>query len=265
MPREQVLAWLEKTGFPLEMIAARAFREVGFEVQQSTTYIDSATDKSREIDVLANDPDLMGFVDLSVVVECKSSAKPWVVLMANDALAGYNRLRVFAVMSDPARIALTRGMIDDLKVASMLHAGGRCGYALRQAFSKEDDPAYAAAMGLISACVGIIPKESFGGWPVVKVVIPVLIVDAPLFECELQPDGNLLLTEVEMSEFLFSAHVPQHVMCLVRVARKSKLKAIATWANQAMVSLRSDLAAEESRIIKALDAKAKSSSAPRDA
>jgi len=68
-----------------------------------------------------------------------------------------------------------------------------------------------------------------------------------------------------MSEFLFSAHVPQHVMCLVRVARKSKLKAIATWANQAMVSLRSDLAAEESRIIKALDAKAKSSSAPRDA
>jgi hypothetical protein len=235
------------------MNAASAFREAGFEVQQSITYVDPATDKSREIDVLANDPDLIGLVDLSVVVECKSAHKPWVVLKANDALAEYNRLRVFAVMSNAARLALSRGRIDDLKVAEPLHTSGRAGYALRQAFSKDDDPAYAAAMGLISACVGTIPKQSFGGWPVVQVVIPVLVVDAPLFECELLPDGNLQLTEVESSEFLFSAHVPQHILCMIRIVHKSKLKSIATWAKRAMVALRSDLALEEQKIIKSLN------------
>jgi hypothetical protein len=87
MSREQVLKWLNETGFPLEMTAASAFRQAGFEVQQSATYVDLQSEKGREIDVLASDPDLIGFIDLSVVVECKSSTKPWVVLTSNDALA----------------------------------------------------------------------------------------------------------------------------------------------------------------------------------
>lgn len=92
---KQITDWLNKTGFPLEMEAASAFRDAGFDVRQSATYADPQSDKGREIDVLAMDPDLIGIIDISFVVECKSSTKPWVVFTSDDALRNYNRLFAF--------------------------------------------------------------------------------------------------------------------------------------------------------------------------
>ena len=83
----KVLEWIKKTGFPLEMQAASAFRAAGFEVRQSYTYPDPQSDKGREIDVLAQDPDWIGVIEVSFVLECKASSKPWVVLTSEDALA----------------------------------------------------------------------------------------------------------------------------------------------------------------------------------
>jgi hypothetical protein len=85
------------------MEAAAAFRRAGFEVKQSVTYPDPQSDKAREIDVLATQPDIVGVIDVSFVVECKASHNPWIVLMSEDALANYNRLFAFAVTSRAAR------------------------------------------------------------------------------------------------------------------------------------------------------------------
>ncbi len=101
--REKVLSWINKSGFPLEMEAAKAFRNAGFEVRQSATHLDQEEKKGREIDVLAQDPDLLGVVDIYYVVECKSSDKPWVVLMGDDVLSGFNRVHVFSVLSTDAK------------------------------------------------------------------------------------------------------------------------------------------------------------------
>jgi len=38
--RGNVLKWLQRTGIPLEMSTAEAFRRTGFEVRQSATYSD---------------------------------------------------------------------------------------------------------------------------------------------------------------------------------------------------------------------------------
>jgi hypothetical protein len=196
----KVLAWLDTAGFPLEMKAAAGFRDAGFEVRQSTTYADPTTEKSREIDVLANDPDLFGFIDLAAVVECKSSPNPWVVLAAQDVMEGYNRLRTRAVYTPKAFSALSDQKLSDLTVQRLLHREGRCGYALRQAFSKGNDPGYEAAMAVLSACRGIFPPRR-PGWETVAAAVPIIVVDAPLFECELGPDGKLHIQEVDQSDF----------------------------------------------------------------
>ena len=86
MLKNKVLDWIKKTGFPLEMEAASAFRSAGFGVRQSFTYTDPQSEKGREIDVLAQDPDWMGVIEISFVLECKASSKPWVVLTSEDAL-----------------------------------------------------------------------------------------------------------------------------------------------------------------------------------
>jgi len=89
---EKIIEWLKTTGFPLEMEAASAFRAAGFDVRQSATFPDPQSDKGREIDVLAQDPDIIGVIEISFVIECKSSSKPWVVFTSDDALSGYNKL-----------------------------------------------------------------------------------------------------------------------------------------------------------------------------
>lgn len=248
----KVLTWLEVTGFPLEMKAASAFRDAGFEVRQSTTYADPLSEKGREIDVLARDPDIFGFIDLAVVVECKSSPNPWVVLTAADAMEGYNTLRARAVFSKRAFATLTHTRIDKLNVTPLLHSEGRCGYALRQAFSKGNDPGYEAAMSVLSACKGIFPPKSAGGWNIAAAALPIIVVNSPLFECELQADGSLLLTEVEYSEFLFSARLPEHVSCCIRVVNAAYLSTTAKWAKDVANQLRKDLQPVEAEILEEL-------------
>lgn len=247
MSREQVLKWLNETGFPLEMAAASAFRQAGFDVQQSATYADPQSDKGREIDVLARDPDLIGFIDLSVVVECKSSTKPWVVLTADDAMATYQRLGTCAVMSERTRTALYRGEVDDLRVTQYLQRAGKCGYGFRQAFSKETDPGYGAAMNVVSACKAITSVVPPAGWPTLAASLPIIVVDCPLFECQLCPDGELELVEVDSSAFLFSAHIPKPISSVVRVIHRSQLEGTAKWAKSLVDALREDLKPEEEK------------------
>jgi hypothetical protein len=247
MSREQVLKWLTETGFPLEMAAASAMRQAGFEVRQSATYVDAQSEKGREIDVLARDPDLIGFIELSVVMECKSSSKPWVVLTADDVLQAYNRLRSCGVLSGDTIAALARdGKIKERKIAQYLHWSERCGYGFRQAFAKDADPGYGAAMNVVSACKGVI-KELPGSsdWPTLAASIPIIVVDSPLFECQLRADGELALTEVDSSAFLFS-HAP-NTSCVVRVIHRDKLKATAEWAISVVNALREDLKPEQDK------------------
>jgi hypothetical protein len=84
----------------LVMEAAQACRDAGFEVRQSAHYSDPESAKSREIDVVAVDPDWSGVVEISFIVECKRSSKPWAMLCSKDTLSDYNRLFAFGVLSE---------------------------------------------------------------------------------------------------------------------------------------------------------------------
>jgi hypothetical protein len=80
----RVRAWLRQQGFALEYETARGFRAAGFRAQQGLTYRDRETGKTREIDVVAELPPQQlrpptGWPRFRVVVECKSSAQPWIV------------------------------------------------------------------------------------------------------------------------------------------------------------------------------------------
>lgn len=128
------------------------------------------------------------------------------------------------------------------------HKGARCGYGLRPAFAKGTDPAYGAAINVMSACQGVTGRRLLGNWPNYSACIPVLVVDSPLYEFELLPDGDFKLTEVESSQFLFSAHfLKSHVVCLVRVVTAPHLDKTATWAKSLVDALRKDLEPDQEK------------------
>lgn len=241
---EKVLEWLNSTGFPLEMEAASAFRTAGFDVRQSAVFPDSQSDKGREIDVLAQDPDLIGVIEISFVVECKSSSNPWVVFTSEDALSGYNRLLAFAMTSGAAKDALAKRIGKGLW-ESYISRSERGGYGFRQALRKDSDPAYTAAIGALKACHGIAQDRVSSSIPRLAFAFPVIVVDSPLFECSRKSNGELELVEVSNSEFLFSAHIPEYVGCCMKVVTKEYLPTYAKWAKDLANAIRKELQEEE--------------------
>ncbi|MBG0843204.1 hypothetical protein [Ectopseudomonas toyotomiensis] len=242
--------WLQKTGFPLEMEAADAFRQAGFDVRQSATYMDPQSEKGREIDVLAMDPDLIGVIDISFVIECKSSEKPWVVFTSDDALSHYNRLSAFGITSEAARRALSQGLHRGLPtLGPYLSRPTRGGFGFRQAMSGNSDPAYDASIGALKACLGLALDRD-GDMSRLAFAFPVIVVDTPLFECTRKLDGELELTPVERSEFLFSTHIPSHVGCCIRVVTTAYLQRFAREAKALANAIREDLQAEERNILR---------------
>lgn len=83
MPRDlqaSVQEWLEAQGYPLEMRTAAAFRLAGFRAVQGVYYQDPETDAWREIDVVADIPEVYRSARIVFVAECKSSRdKPWLL------------------------------------------------------------------------------------------------------------------------------------------------------------------------------------------
>jgi hypothetical protein len=244
----KVLEWIKKTGFPLEMQAASAFRAAGFEIRQSYTYPDPQSDKGREIDVLAQDPDpnRIGIIEIFFVLECKASTKPWVVLTSENALANYNQIFAFAVTSEAASKVLADQIFDDLQIPSYLKRPSKCGYGFRQALGNNNDIAYGAAISAIKACRGITQDSLSSKIPRLSFAFPAIVVDSPLFECSLEDSGELRLQEVEESEFLCSAHIPDEAGCCIRIIKKENLPNFATKAKQLANEIRESLKKEES-------------------
>jgi hypothetical protein len=220
--QEQVQNWLEKTGLPLELETASSFKKAGFAVEHSSVYADPQSEKGREIDVIAYTRDAIGMVQVYVAVECKSSANPWIVLVNRESEAVITQSSL-GVMSELAKSSLPDDLLSVRSDVGFrlknLHTNG---YALRQAFCKENDPAYAAAMSAINAATALATKAPFST-PRMCFALPVIVVDAPIFECNLDGEGALRFREVASTEFLFTAYVPQKTMAVIRVASTKAL------------------------------------------
>lgn len=243
----KVREWLEKQGFSLEMRTASAFRAAGFEVMQSSHYIDRETGKAREIDVLAIHPDFLGIVNIRFVIECKSSKHPWVLLNSPDTLA-YNRLFAFAVMSQTARHLLAESPLLERMVAKFpwFRKDGLTAYSLRHAFS-DSDAAYAGAIGVAKACESFVREHEGKGdkFKFLDFGFPVIVIDAPLIRCLLAENGEIQLEEIDEGEFLFTAHERG---VSIRVVTASRLAAFAVEARHVCDQLRSELKIEEEKI-----------------
>jgi hypothetical protein len=53
-PKEYVESWLQKQGYPLEMVVAQELRRAGFGVTESAYYEDQHSHQPREIDMFAS-------------------------------------------------------------------------------------------------------------------------------------------------------------------------------------------------------------------
>lgn len=239
--------WLEKSGFILEMKAANSFRQANFEVEQSAFYVDSNSTKGREIDVLASEPDdIWGIVNLTAVIECKSAKNPWLIFMSDDVLPAYKRLRTFSVKSQSAKEFYESRKSEDFYVSKYLPEVSRCGYGFRQALLEPGkDAAYEAAMGVISACNSIASAPPSDNWKTFSVSLPIIVVNTPIFEVQLNDENQTELTQVISGSFLFSAYLPTLVQSVIHVVHIDAIDKFAAWTKGVIDAFRQDLQSEE--------------------
>jgi hypothetical protein len=200
--KKKILSWLENQGYPLEMMAARIFQKVGFKVIQSTYYSDPEDGTSREIDVVA----FIGYgfgnigFDLTLVLECKSGAdKPWLLLtLPGSILADETKIHGRPSSSFGQEFLSYASREPSIGDLSLFQSDERKGYALIRAFSQGQDTAYTALMDLSKAALAeasLATKEDLPA-QICRVVIPILLVDAPLFEAYLDSGSEFVLNEI---------------------------------------------------------------------
>lgn len=211
---DKVRDWLNSAGYPLEMRVARAFKRGSFDgVVQGDIY--RSGEKYREIDVSAvigeihdidprdEDSDAIWF-ELLVVCECKRNPagnRPWVVFTDHTEDDDAPFMKVLAHRANDLGALLLKEAIEREEVVALdLFAAPTVGYAARCASldqkprENNQDPAYEAVTAVMDAAVARARVPSLHkSYARARVVIPLIVTDADLFECWLNADGELKL------------------------------------------------------------------------
>jgi hypothetical protein len=256
---DKVREWVTGQGYPLEMRTAKAFRAGQFEVHQSEIYFDEEAGKTREIDLIAVAPDIVGLTRINFAVECKSSKKPWVIFSSNQATAGMNIFYSYAVMSQTACEALmdiARSDPNNLKNPfdfalfqrlKWLRKDKYIGYTFRQAFS-ETDNAYTALVSAMRAACHPINKADERKVPHFQIVFPVIVIDSPLVHCYLDENNEMQLEQVDSGEVIFTAPDQERITTCIRIVTADWLPQFVTEAAKEVEQIRLELLPKERAI-----------------
>jgi hypothetical protein len=208
--KNKIQAWIEEQGYPLEMKVASTLIESGFEVRQSFYYTDPESKEVREIDVVGSSTEIIDFVDVHFVIECKATSKPWILFTSENTFTNFNKYFAYCLYSEEGKKRFIDKTMSIQKLGDRLtwfDKKGRNGYAITEAFTSSVDNTYKAAMSTLKASVALKASEDKGKRKPLTFIFPVIVVDGYLFEGYLDSNGNLVIDEIERG-FL---HFPKQI------------------------------------------------------
>jgi hypothetical protein len=244
--KPKIREWLMKNGYPMEMQVADVFHKAGYLVEQSQ-YYQNKENVPCEIDVIASRTAYTDAIsEIHVVVECKSNPKvelPWVVFSCPADNHSELTELYYLLLTDVARVAfanaLSKGTIKDLPL--LMKFGERVGYGVQCAQIYEgrsnEDLAYRGVVKLVNSAV--FKLQPVFHPDVATIVVPVLTVRTPLFECWLEPDGVKL---EQRDHLMLTWHRPSDVepivgQTVIHVVHQDGLEAFAKKATQLFETL----------------------------
>ena len=218
---EKLKSWFLKTGFPLEVETSSAFTSNSLHVEHSFVYPDPETGKNREIDVLGYYCDHTKLFRAYIAAECKADGKPWVVLTDPKYYHQFDPYEIS--VSSEKNQKLVEIHCGEYEAAHYQCFGPRTGgYALKQAFSEGEDRAFAACLSVLKASTTIAEIKDH-----ISIVVPTIVVSAPIFEYSTSPNGEHSFQQVQGSTFQFSAYIDTFRSCTIRIISSAHLKTFA--------------------------------------
>ena len=225
---QRVKKWLLSQGYPLEMRVAAKFVRAGFSVTQSDYYTDPRSDLPREIDINAHVQKLMGntLFRLGAVVECKAGeAKPWIVF-ASEQIRLADRARI--VQRAATRLGRywleSVSLREDVCDRQIFKLPQRAGYGITAAFTEKLDIPYIALMAAASAANAEV-DETNKRKPHISVWFPIVVTEAPLFECWLTEQNEPQLKSIDRTVITWRNPVYRMPYCFIDVVQAAAMEA----------------------------------------
>jgi hypothetical protein len=195
----RIIEWLQKTGYPLELFGESILNELDFKIINSYIYLDFEKQINRELDLFGSFHSEKNDINLSLnlLVECKKSDKPIILLTSNNSKENYIELSEYIYLDNPNFRAI-------IKDCPKIILPGRCsfGFKIIQAFTDGDEFTNKAANTLIKSLhefnsesmefLEISIKDNHH-----SLILPVLLIDAPLFELVINENKEIELKEID--------------------------------------------------------------------
>lgn len=195
----KIIEWLQKTGYPLELFGESILNQLDFMIINSYIYEDFEKQINRELDLFGSFDSKKDDVNLSLnlLIECKKSEKPIILLKSNNSRKNYIKLSEYVSIDNPNG----RAIIED---CPKIFLPGRCsfGFKVIQAFTDGDEFTNKAANTLIKSLHEFNSKsleylESSIEGNQHSLALPVLLIDAPLFELVIDENKEMKLNEID--------------------------------------------------------------------
>jgi hypothetical protein len=209
---DKVIAWLHKTGYPLELRVGRRFQAAGWSANYSRWYQDLTSNKQRELDVQA----IVGGVNInqasvfvSLCLECKTSGLPWIGLSSGQTLGASGPLD-FSI-GGLSRLTLIAGLTEKVPIPIVLDTDtprvGGLVQALTEKGERKDETSpsapYSALLQARSAALALdkdykaMAAEVASQIATAAVFLPMVVLDGTLLFYSLEPDLHENLVEVD--------------------------------------------------------------------
>lgn len=241
--REKVSKWLEEQGYPLEMEVARAFSAAEFATSQSHYFVDPESSVPREIDVTASKFYFSNGVafKISFHLECKSSKeKPWLLFTAEQ---GFIRSPISWCLASRLGKLVLQEFADEDEIRSLRFflPLERFGYGITVGLTSGKDIAYEAIIKAAkSASATVLSVERLEDPLLGEVAIPVVVVDGALFECCLDEDSNVVVSEIEAGILAWQrpivgvvdTHLPHRPYTAIRISTVGNLSTLVQEADE---------------------------------
>jgi hypothetical protein len=217
LPLDQKVArWVQVSGRSIEMEAAQAVRDAGGTALQSVPYLDPVEGKVREMDVLAEFDGHDGArVPVTLVVECKRVLGGHWVTFPNETRqisADFPiLLHAYVDKEDPGVAILHRAWRGGPTIFGPTPAMGSGLHEADLGPERKEDGGRDRATNALrqvwtAAQAGLVDQEWTDFWggetTFTRIVIPVIVTSAHLWECRLGEGGEPVAAEVDYMRVL---------------------------------------------------------------
>lgn len=204
---------IRSSGLPLEIETTAILKEHGWEVRNQVYYMDKDEGKARSVDIVAHKAFFENFgahdrLNISLVIECKKSVKPWVFFTSSKEGQPLFELPMsiiknFATPELKYSINITRWMLKQMHYTSSLSK--ECAIISYEPFKKGRGREVLEATYQVTKALNYL-LEFFRRTPKlipikpVFILYPAIVFDGHIFECEPQ-NGNLKLSQSNYVQF----------------------------------------------------------------